>query len=60
LTEKWFAQAYDADIEVVKPIAVVEGVDNQFVRASRPNGSDKANWEDFKVNGEGEGDMKKC
>ncbi|KAJ5764228.1 hypothetical protein N7533_002909 [Penicillium manginii] len=60
LTEKWFAQAYNADIEVVKPIAIVEGVDNQFVRASRPNGSDKANWEDFKVNGEGEGDMKKC
>lgn len=60
LTEKWFSRAYNSDVEVVKPIAVVEGVDNQFVRASRPNGSDKANWEDFKVNGEGEGDVKKC
>jgi len=57
LTEKWFSRAYNADIEVVKPVAVVEGVDNQFVRASRPNGTDQANWEDFKL--DGEGDVKK-
>ncbi|KAJ5894116.1 CoA-transferase family III [Penicillium taxi] len=60
LTEKWFAHAYDAEIEVVRPVAVVAGVDNQFVRASRPNGVDRPNWEDFKVNGEGEADVKKA
>ncbi|KAJ5256732.1 CheY-like superfamily [Penicillium angulare] len=60
LTEKWFSNAYDAEIEVVKPVAIVEGVDNQFVRASRPNGSDRANWEDFRSQGDGKGDDRKC
>ncbi|CEJ54257.1 Putative CAIB/BAIF family enzyme [Penicillium brasilianum] len=58
LTEGWFSKAYNTDIEVVRPVAVVGGVDNQFVRASRPNGSDRASWEDFKQ--DGEGDVKKC
>lgn len=58
LTESWFSKAYDTDIEVVKPIAVVQGVDNQFIRASRPNGSDRATWEDFGI--DDEGDVKKC
>jgi hypothetical protein len=58
LTESWFSKAYNTDIEVVRPVAVVQGVDNQFVRASRPNGTDRACWEDFKL--EGEGDVKKC
>lgn len=58
LTESWFSKAYNADIEVVRPVAVVQGVDNQFVRASRPNGTDRACWEDFKL--EGEGDVRKC
>ncbi|KAJ6003358.1 hypothetical protein N7451_005905 [Penicillium sp. IBT 35674x] len=58
LTESWFSKAYGADIEVVKPITVVQGVDNQFIRASRPNGSDRATWEDFGI--EEEGDVKKC
>ncbi|KAJ5715850.1 CoA-transferase family III [Penicillium malachiteum] len=60
LTETWFSKAYGTDIEVVKPVAVVQGVDNQFVRASRPNGADRATWEDFRVLGEGEGDARKC
>jgi crotonobetainyl-CoA:carnitine CoA-transferase CaiB-like acyl-CoA transferase len=60
LVEKWFSRAYNADVEVVRPIAAIEGVENQFVRASRPNGVDRASWEDFKVDGEGEGDVKKC
>ncbi|KAJ5657265.1 uncharacterized protein N7484_000914 [Penicillium longicatenatum] len=58
LTESWFSKAYGTDIEVVKPITVVQGVDNQFIRASRPNGSDRATWEDFGI--EQEGDIKKC
>lgn len=57
LVEKWFSRAYNADVEVVRPIAAIEGVENQFVRASRPNGVDRASWEDFKVDGEGEGDF---
>lgn len=60
LVEKWFSRAYDADIEVVSPVAAIGGVENRFVRASRPNGADRASWEDFKVDGEGEGDVKKC
>ncbi|KAF7719871.1 CoA-transferase family III domain-containing protein [Penicillium ucsense] len=54
LTEKWFSKAYNADIEVVRPIVAVDGVDNQFVRASRPNGTDRPSWEDFKLDGEGD------
>ncbi|EAW08201.1 CAIB/BAIF family enzyme [Aspergillus clavatus NRRL 1] len=49
LTEKWFSKAYNADIEVVRPIAEIDGVDNSFVRASRPNGADRASWEDFNL-----------
>ncbi|KAI9376190.1 CoA-transferase family III domain-containing protein [Aspergillus egyptiacus] len=49
LTEKWYSKAYGAEIEVVRPIAEIEGVDNSFTRASRPNGTDRACWEDFEV-----------
>lgn len=58
LTERWFSRAYNADIEVVRPVAVVEGVENRFVRASRPNGSDRASWDDFLI--QNEGDYRKC
>ncbi|KAL4911026.1 hypothetical protein BDW74DRAFT_142295 [Aspergillus multicolor] len=47
LTEKWYSKAYGADIEVVTPIAQIDGVDNSFDRASRPNGADRPSWEDF-------------
>ncbi|RMJ22229.1 CAIB BAIF family enzyme [Aspergillus sp. HF37] len=47
LTEKWCSEAYSADIEVVRPVAEIEGVENRFVRASRPNGTDRPRWEDF-------------
>ncbi|KAJ5919410.1 CoA-transferase family III [Penicillium verhagenii] len=58
LLESWYSEAYGTDIEVVKPIVAVQELDNQFVRASRPNGFDRATWEDFQV--EGQGDFKKC
>lgn len=48
LTEKWYSEAYGAEIDVVKPVAEIEGVDNSFERASRPNGADRACWEDFR------------
>lgn len=47
LTEKWHSKAYNADIEVVRPVSEIEGVENRFVRASRPNGTDRPRWEDF-------------
>lgn len=47
LTEKWWAEPYKAAIEVVRPVAEIEGVENRFVRASRPNGTDRACWGDF-------------
>ncbi|KAL2870929.1 CAIB/BAIF family enzyme [Aspergillus lucknowensis] len=47
LTERWYSKAYDAEIEVVRPIAEIDGVDNSFSRASRPNGWDRPCWEDF-------------
>ncbi|KAL5334488.1 CoA-transferase family III domain-containing protein [Aspergillus crustosus] len=49
LTERWYSKAYGAEIEVVRPIAEIDGVDNSFGRASRPNGSDRASWDDFGV-----------
>ena len=48
LTEKWYSWAYNADIEVARPVAEIEGVENQFERASRPNGTDEASWEAFR------------
>lgn len=47
ITEMWYSKAYDADVEVVSPVAEVEGVENGFGRASRPNGTDRACWGDF-------------
>ncbi|RJE18215.1 CAIB BAIF family enzyme [Aspergillus sclerotialis] len=47
LTEKWNSEAYKADIEVVSPVAQIDGVENKFARASRPNGTDRPRWEDF-------------
>lgn len=52
LTEKWYSKAYNADIEVVRPVCEIEGVENKFDRASRPNGTDRASWEDFMVSEE--------
>lgn len=58
LTERWHSRAYNADVEVVRPVAVVEGVENGFVRASRPNGTDRASWDDFLIGDDG--DSRKC
>lgn len=55
LTEKWHSRAYNAEIEVARPVAEIEGVDNQFEWASRPNGTDEASWEAF---GKQEGDYR--
>jgi hypothetical protein len=45
--EKWWSESYGAVVDVVRPVAEIGGVDNSFVRASRPNGSDEVGWEGF-------------
>ncbi|KAI9934627.1 hypothetical protein ASPWEDRAFT_44070 [Aspergillus wentii DTO 134E9] len=47
MTEKWYSDGFDAEIEVAKPVVQIEGVENSFSRASRPNGTDRPCWEDF-------------
>ena len=43
--ERWYSAKFGCEIEVVKPVAEIEGLDVGFVRGSRPNGSDEATWE---------------
>lgn len=43
--ETWYAQAYDAELKVVKPVAEIEGLDKTFQRASRYNGFDQPSWD---------------
>jgi hypothetical protein len=44
LTEKWYSHSYKAEIEVARPVVDIEDVESGFVRASRPNGTDKPCW----------------
>ena len=45
--ERWWSGGYKAEVEVIRAVARVEGVDNGFMRASRPNGTDVGGWEGF-------------
>ncbi|KAH8694496.1 CoA-transferase family III domain-containing protein [Ilyonectria robusta] len=45
LLDTWYSAAYKADVEAVLPVVEVDGLDIGFRRASRPNGSDKAQWD---------------
>ncbi|ERS99270.1 hypothetical protein HMPREF1624_04468 [Sporothrix schenckii ATCC 58251] len=47
ILEVWSSRAYGHDVTVVKPVAHVDGLELGFQRASRPNGSDDANWTSF-------------
>lgn len=47
LTEVWYSHHYGADVEVVRPVAEIEGVVNRFSRATRPNGADASPSWDF-------------
>lgn len=49
--DHWYSEHYKADLSVVKPVVEIEGLDIGFQRASRPNGSDEANW-DFRKGGD--------
>lgn len=44
IREKWYSKGYKADIEVVRPVVEIEGIEIGFKRASRPNGTDEASW----------------
>ncbi|EPE02623.1 caib baif family enzyme [Ophiostoma piceae UAMH 11346] len=56
ILEVWSSRAYGHDVTVVKPVAQIEGLDIGFRRASRPNGTDAADWTSF---AEDEGDYRK-
>lgn len=43
--DKWYADKYKAEVQAVKPVVEIEGLELGFRRASRPNGSDEAKWE---------------
>ena len=43
--EKWYSNAYKAEVEAVPPVVDIEGVDVGFRRASRPNGADQPTWD---------------
>ncbi|CAK7206203.1 hypothetical protein SEUCBS139899_008990 [Sporothrix eucalyptigena] len=47
ILEKWTSKAYGYDVTVVKPVAQIDGLELGFKRASRPNGTDEANWTSF-------------
>ncbi|KAI1040404.1 hypothetical protein LB505_003480 [Fusarium chuoi] len=43
--EKWYSNAYKAEVEAVPPVVEIEGLEVGFKRASRPNGADKPTWD---------------
>lgn len=49
--ERWESKKWEAEVSVIKPVAVIEGLEISFQRASRPNGSDEPEWE-FKDGGD--------
>ncbi|CAK7228711.1 hypothetical protein SBRCBS47491_006998 [Sporothrix bragantina] len=57
ILERWSSKAYGHDVTVVKPVAQIEGLELGFQRASRPNGTDEANWTSFTSN---EGDERRA
>ncbi|KKY22606.1 putative caib baif family enzyme [Phaeomoniella chlamydospora] len=48
MCEKWYSDAYHAEVCVVRSVVDIEGIETGFKRASRPNGTDAATW-DFGV-----------
>ncbi|KAF6842774.1 CoA-transferase family III [Colletotrichum musicola] len=44
IREKWYARGYGTEVEVVRPVVEIDGVEIGFKRASRPNGTDEASW----------------
>ncbi|KAF4340127.1 CAIB BAIF family enzyme [Fusarium beomiforme] len=43
--EKWYSDAYKAEVEAVPPVVEIDGLEVGFRRASRPNGTDKPTWD---------------
>jgi crotonobetainyl-CoA:carnitine CoA-transferase CaiB-like acyl-CoA transferase len=43
--QKWFSSKYNAEVVAVRPVVELEGLEVDFKRASRPNGSDEASWD---------------
>ncbi|KAK7421258.1 hypothetical protein QQZ08_010035 [Neonectria magnoliae] len=45
LLDTWYSAAYRADVQAVLPVVQVDSLEIGFSRASRPNGTDKAQWD---------------
>ncbi|KAI8279680.1 hypothetical protein K4K60_005403 [Colletotrichum sp. SAR11_57] len=45
IREKWYSKGYKAEVEAVRPVVKIDGIDIGFKRASRPNGTDPASWD---------------
>ena len=43
--ETWWSEKYGEDVSVVRPVVEIDGLEIGWVRGSRPNGSDAAEWE---------------
>ncbi|KAF6793710.1 caib baif family enzyme [Colletotrichum sojae] len=45
IREKWYARGYGTEVEAVRPVVEIDGVEIGFKRASRPNGTDETSWD---------------
>ncbi|KAJ5114120.1 hypothetical protein N7456_002654 [Penicillium angulare] len=46
MLQKWYADGYKAEVEVMGPVVDIDGVSQGFLRATRPNGTDEPCWAD--------------
>lgn len=44
ILDSWYSNGYKAVVKAVRPVVEINGVDNSFHRASRPNGFDRPTW----------------
>ncbi|KFY28032.1 hypothetical protein V493_03128, partial [Pseudogymnoascus sp. VKM F-4281 (FW-2241)] len=49
--ERWVSEKWAGEVSAIKPVAKIEALEMSFQRASRPNGSDRPEWE-FEVEGD--------
>lgn len=43
--ERWASEKWDGELSAIKPVVKIEALEMSFQRASRPNGSDRPEWE---------------
>ncbi|KAJ4304600.1 hypothetical protein N0V90_000126 [Kalmusia sp. IMI 367209] len=47
--QECFSRGFNADVRTIRPVVEVEGTYNGFLRSTRPNGFDRATWQDWEV-----------